>query len=190
MAQVIKRKPKTETVSLPVEDLATIPSLPKEFSKIILLKKEINPEEEWEIIRAWVSTAPKTVNELRDAIRISADMIARTKDLITYTTKAYNSYKLRYDARMQLWRHEALAYLSNLERKVKKQITEQMIKDHIINNYEADYSSLQERMDDMALLVENFKSLGETVYNKSVDLRKLLDSEGRRPSGPDWMDKK
>jgi len=170
-------------------DIEAIPELPAAYTKLILSRTKIDPEEEWNEIREWISSSPTSLNDIRESIKISADMIMRARDLYDMTSRTHKSFQLKCKARMQLWRYEAIKYWEALG--VKKQTTEQMIEDYILDNYQGDYVDLQERANDIALLTDSFKALCENVYNKSVDLRKLLDSASRKnPTTPNWMDNK
>jgi hypothetical protein len=173
------------------KDPIEIPEIPKLFRGIIHTRKEIDPESEWAEIREWLASKPTSIQEMREAVRVSADMAARANDLYDLTKIHHSRFMIECKARLQLWRREALIYWESVKQNegMHKQITEQMIEDQIIEEHADDYADLQERMKEMDTLKSSFKSLIDSVIAKGVDNRKLLESEIRRPSStPAWMD--
>lgn len=182
------RKPTSVPAKVPITEL---PEVEKQFRGVIYTRKKIDVEKEWTEIREWLSNNPKTVQDMREAVRQSADMAARAKDLYDLTKIHYDRFRIQYRQHIQLWRREAIAWWEYVKenQKIRKQITEQMIEDQMIEEHAEEYATLQDRMNEMETLKSSFHSLTETVISKGVDNRKLLESEMRRPGGsPNWFD--
>jgi hypothetical protein len=182
-----------QPTSVPKKDPVDLPEVDEQFKGVIYTRKEINVEEEWNDIRNWLEDKPETIQGMRDAVRKSADMAARAKDLYDLTKIAHEKFRIKYRERVQLWRMQAIGWWEGVKKnqELHKQITEQMIEDRIIEAHADDYADLQERMSEMDTLKSSFKALIDTVIAKGVDNRKLLESEMRRPaSTPSWMDGK
>jgi hypothetical protein len=171
-------------------DPVPIPEIDSKFKGIIHARRKIDPETEWSEIREWLAEKPTTIQGMREAVRTSADMAARANDLYDLTKIYYSRFRIEYRNRIQLWRRHALIYWESVKKGgMKKQITEQMIEDQIIEEFTEEYADLQERMNEMETLKTSFKNLIDSVIAKGVDNRKLLESELRRPSStPNWFD--
>jgi hypothetical protein len=182
----IKKKPlKKTTYELP------LPEIDSKFRGIISKRRKIDPESEWNEIREWLKEKPETIQGMRDAVRESADMAARAKDLYDLTKIHYSRFRIEYRNHIQLWRREALIYWETVKKseKLHKQITEQMIEDQIIEEHAEEYADLQERMSEIETLKSSFEKLIDSVIAKGVDNRKILESEIRKPStAPAWFD--
>lgn len=182
------RQPTSVPAKVPITEL---PEVDKQFRGVIYTRKKIDVEKEWTEIREWLSNNPKTIQDMREAVRQSADMAARAKDLYDLTKIHYDRFRIQYRQHIQLWRREAIAWWEYVKenQKIRKQITEQMIEDQMIEEHAEEYATLQDRMNEMETLKSSFHSLTETVISKGVDNRKLLESEMRRPGGsPNWFD--
>lgn len=172
------------------DDLTNNPEIDERFKRIIEVRRNIIPMKEWEEIKAWLAEMPDTLVDIKNAVRQSAQMAARAKDLVSVTKTEFERYRIRYRARLEIMRSDAIVYWES-EKKggLHKQITEQMIEDRIIAQWTDAYEDLQEKFISFETLYDSIKSLQETVVNKGVDLRKLLDSETRRPASlPTWID--
>lgn len=181
----IRRVRRREVRRDPIE----IPEVDEDFKRIIEVRRNIDPKTEWTTIRNWIEEQPRTIQELRDAIRIAAHMTARATDLLHVTKIQRDKFRIKHTARIQLWRSEALLYWeAEKEAGMRKQITEQMIEDRIIDQWEELYTELQTRLNEINTLYDSFKSLVSLVENKEIDLRKLLESEGKKPGYvPNWF---
>lgn len=186
-----KRLRRTPTSVPSRKDPIGLPEIDEQFRGVIYTRKEIDVEVEWKEIREWLEETPTSIQGMRDAVRKSADMAARAKDLYDLTKIHHGEFRIKYRKRLQLWRMQSIAWWEGVKENqgLHKQITEQMIEDRIIEEHADDYAELQERMDEMDTLKSSFKALIDTAIAKGVDNRKLLESEMRRPAAtPNWMD--
>lgn len=166
--------------------------LPEVKSSILQIHKHIenkNPIVEWNVIREWLKSKYQSLAELKDLLRQEADMSVRAKNLYIQARKERKLFEIQYHDRMQIWRKISLQYWEKKKDKgLHKQITERMIEDRIIEKYNDLYVELQTRRETIKNTEESLKTLSDQVTNRGHDLRKLLDTEMRKPSMPSWID--
>jgi hypothetical protein len=185
------KQPKSEAPE-PKQDAdpVAIPDYDRRFATIREHIREIDPIEEWEIIKAYLAEKPETIQDLREAVRNHADMTSRAKNLALMANTEYEEFLLKHRDRKQLWRTAAMEYWqSQKEQGLHKQITESMLEDWMIENHSDLYTELEKRKLHLEEVRDRLKALATQVSGKGQDLRKLLESETRRPTGlPGWAD--
>lgn len=190
------RKVRKPTPSHPIhEDSASDPLLPApdpRFMKIREYKKETDPHEEWLLIKEWLEIAPEGVQEIRKALQLASDIEVRAKELHEESLVAKGNFDDQFRDRSQIWRKEALQYWEEEKKEgLHKQITESMIEDRIIEEHSELYLELKKRKREIKSIAESMSAIFKNVINKRTDLRKLLESETRRPGAlPGWTDGK
>jgi len=187
---------KTEEPEAPVEapspieeSLGPLPKPDERFMKIQEHTRKIDPYKEWDAIRGWLEIAPEGIMELRKELQKSADVEAKASDLLTEAKVAKGNFDDKFRDRVQIWRRDAMVYWE-AEKKagLHKLITEAMIEDRIIQEHSELYLQLKANKREMAALVESLEALLKNVINKRTDLRKILESETRRPGkDPNWF---
>lgn len=185
------KQPKPEAPK-PKKDMdpVAIPDYDRRFATIREHIREIDPIKEWDRLKKYLAEKPETISELREAVRIHADMAVRAKDLALMANTEYEEFMLKLRDRKQLWRTAAMEYWqSEKEQGLHKQITEQMLEDWMIENHSELYTELETRRLHLEEVRDRLKAMATQVANKGQNLRKLLESETRRPSGlPGWAD--
>lgn len=169
------------------------PVLPEPDPRFMHIRERIrtiDPWKEWETIREWLNIAPAGIHEIRRELQRAADMEARSKDLHEEASIAKGNFDDQFRDRSQIWRKESLIYWE--EEKIAglhKQITESMIEDRIIELHSELYLELKKRKREINSMVNTMEAMLKNVINKRTDLRKMLESETRRPGAtPGWMD--
>jgi hypothetical protein len=191
MAKKIKAKGKIRKIKKQSKDPINLPEFDPIFSTILEYSKVKDPKEEWKIIREWLKEEPKTIIEMRACLQKAADVAVRARDLYLMARGEQSDFELRFKDRVQIWRVPAIKYWEKQKEKgMHKQITEAMIEDWIIENYSDLYLELCRRREEITAVKESLKNLAERVNSRGMDLRKLLESEVRRPSTPNWFDGK
>lgn len=183
------RKIRKDTNRIP-EDVLPMPD--ERFMRIREYIKQIDPWKEWEKIRSWLNISPDSIQEIRKELQVAADMEARAKDLHEEAVIAKGNFDDQFRDRTQIWRKEALIYWE-VEKKsgLRKQITESMIEDRIIELHSELYLELKKRKREINSMVDTMEAMLKNVISKRTDLRKMLESETKRPtSTPSWMDGK
>jgi hypothetical protein len=147
--------------------------------------------EEWETIRKWLREDASSIQNMRKLIREHSDITERAKNISIVANTQYKDYLIRYNDRRQLWRVQALKFWeSQKSAGLSKQITESMLDDWMIENHSELYMELQRRKIHLEEICERLDSLVTLVNARGSDLRKLLESETRRPVTPNWIDTK
>lgn len=197
------RQTKTETPSAPIPiasadisdddiSIGDMPKIDEKFEKIISVVVDVEPEETWKEIRAWISTTPQSPLHLRELLYEQAGIAEKAKRLSLAAKMERERFERLFKDKMQILRDDALGYWEGEKNNkgLNKQITEKMIEDHIIQEHWHSYDELNKRLVSIKSAEEMFKELYEIVIGRGVDLRKVLDMESRRPGALAWMDGK
>ena len=187
----IKKAIKDESIEPKKDaDPIDIPDFDRRFAVIHEHIRKVDPVKEWEVLKKYLEDKPETISELRNAIRTQADMARRAKELALMANTEYQEFLLKHRDRKQLWRTAAMEYWqAEKESGLHKQITESMLEDWMIENHSELYTELETRKLHLEEVCDRLKALATQVSNKGQNLRKLLESETRRPSGlPGWAD--
>lgn len=186
------KEPAQPTEEKPVQkDPIDLPTYDSRYTTILERSQESDPLSQWEMIRAWLKEEPESIKELRNAVRKHADIAERAKRIAQMAESEYAKFLLKCQDREQIWRVAALAFWEKEKEagNVTKQITEKMVDDWVIEQHGDLHMELESRRIDLETVRDQLKSLVTQVNNKGHDLRKLLESETRRPAGtPNWMD--
>lgn len=160
------------------ESFEDVPKPSEEFLRIKEVILKINIEEDWNEIKNWLSKEEKTIKEYKDSLIVAPSMIQKASNLKNLAISEYKLYKLSSRDRIQLWREEAIDYWElRKEHGLKKQITEAMIDDRIIENHNKLYCEIKENEIYLEKIVDTFENLEQTTIGKQVNLRKILSSE-------------
>lgn len=181
---------KQKVLKYPVDPI-DLPTYDSRYSDIMEYAQVIDPLEEWKTLRSWLQAIPDSIQDIRNLIKQHADNAERAKRLASCAELESKLYELKCTDRKQIWRIAAITYWEEQKEAgtITKQITEKMIEDWIIEQHGDLYIELEKRRLELDATHKQLKSLVSQVNNKGYDLRKLLESETRRPSGsPNWMD--
>lgn len=168
-----------------------LPEFDKRYDAILERSQEIDPLKVWEEISAWLKEEPTSIQDIRNAVRKHAGMAEKAKRLSQAAEIEFGKFEVRCTDRKQIWRVAALSYweVQKEAKTITKQITEKMIDDWVIEQHGELLMELEDRRIKLDGVRSQLKSLVTQVNNKGHDLRKLLESEVRRPStSPSWMD--
>lgn len=169
-----------------------IPEPDPRYTGILEYIRNNDPRKEWDDIRAWLRETTSTISDTRSQIQKGADIEARAVALYTDAKAARGDYDDKFRDRIQIWKNEALLYWESEKKEgLHKQITNDMIEDRIIEMHSDLYLSMKKKNRDLQLAVQTFEELKMNVSMKRADLRKMLESEVKKPSNqlPDWMGK-
>ena len=167
-----------------------IPEPDPRYTGILEYIRQINPRKEWDAIKAWIQEMSSTISDIRLQIQKGADIEARAVALLTDAKAARGDYDDKFRDRVQIWKRESLLYWESEKTEgLHKQITNDMIEDHIIEMHSDLYLSMKKKARDLLLMVQTFEELKMNVSMKRADLRRMIDSEGKKPSTqlPNWM---
>lgn len=171
-------------------DPIDIPDYDRRFAVIREHIREIDPIKEWEVLKKFLEEKPETIQDIRECVRTHADMTSRAKSVALMANTEYEEFLLKHRDRKQLWRTAAMEYWQGQkEQGLHKQITESMLEDWMIENHSDLYTELERRKLHLEEVRDRLKALATQISGKGQDLRKLLESETRRPAGmPGWAD--
>lgn len=181
---VRKTKPDSPKPSDPVP----IPDYDRRFATIREKTQNIDPIAEWENIKTWLAEDPVSISDIRIKVKEHADIAQRATNLYLMAKSELAEFELKYKDRRQLWRLQAIGFWEDQKEKgLRKQITEDMLTDWMISEHSDLYMELERRHETLISVKDQLKSMSDRVIGKGLDLRKLLESETRRPLTPDWF---
>lgn len=171
-------------------EIGELPKLNERFERIVTVVVDIDPESTWLEIREWIAKKPENALHLQSIIYEHAAIAEKAKRLYLVAKAERVDYEHKFKDRMQILRDDALGFWEGEKqnKKLTKQVTEQMIEDRIIAEHPVAYNELTTRLNNIKSVVEMFEELCNIVTARGVDLRKILDMESRRPgSNLGWM---
>jgi len=179
-----------KVIKQPIDPIE-LPTYDSRYSAIMEHAQVVDPLAEWKSIRSWLQAIPVSIQDIRELVKQHADNAERAKRLASCAELELKVYELKCTDRKQIWRISAISHWETQKEggHITKQITEKMIEDWIIEQHSDLYIELEKRRLELDATYKQLKSLVSQVNSKGHDLRKLLESETRRPSGsPNWMD--
>lgn len=162
-----------------------VPKLSSKFKAINSYINEVDPEKEWKEIDEWLR---KKVRSLEDAVKLLNEHKQKSLDakrLALCAERELKRYKKAYDEQEAILTQYARTYWES--EGVKKAITKDMIRQHIIMNYGDMWDSLNERLESMQGIHELTEKLSKQVDDRSADLRKIIDAYQRKPGKPEYF---
>jgi predicted RNase H-like nuclease (RuvC/YqgF family) len=149
-----------------------------------------NPMKEWEEIRAWLERTPKSLQDALEMSAQAANMAVRARKLHSRARNELKRFEYEYKDRTQILREQAREHWEKKKLDgMKKQITNDMIEDWILENFPDTYKTLSLRLQELKGTVKLLEEMSEQVSNRAPDLRRAVDVLGNRRGSnePDWM---
>lgn len=145
-----------------------------------------DPMVEWSEIREWLAKKPKSLQEALDMSTGCADMAVRARKLHRRAKKELKTFEYELKDRTQILREQAREHWEQKKLDgMKKQITNDMIEDWILENFPDTYKTLMLRLEELKGTVSLLEEMSNQVANRAPDLRRAVDELGKRT--PDWM---
>lgn len=181
--EIPERKPS----ALPQPD--PLPDYDSKFKVVHEYIVNCNPDEEWPVIREWMSRKP---NSIQDAINMLAehpDIKTRARRLALLAERELKKFNMDFTDRTGILRDLAREYWEG--RKIRgyhKQITNDMIEDWIIEHYGTVYTEMTIRLKDMKNVAELLSKLADNADIRDADLRRMIDKiQAKDATAPGWF---
>jgi hypothetical protein len=175
------------------KDLPQPPPLPTYDKKFNSIHKHImnaNPETEWEEIRKWINTVPKSLNETTTMLSEQPNMTMRADRLLRLAKRELERFELDWKDATGAMRDLARDYWESRKKAgMRKQITNDMVDDYIIEKWGSTYKEMYMRLRDMKNTKEHIETMCGQVIDRAADLRRMIDQlsgKGNKPA-PAWM---
>lgn len=179
--------PERKSSELPQPD--PLPDYDSKFKVIHEYIVNCNPDEEWPIIKEWMSCKP---NSIQDALKMLAehpDIKTRARRLALLAEREFKKFSMDFKDRTGILRDLAREYWE--ARKIQgmhKQITNDMIEDWIIEHYGTVYTEMTIRLKDMENVKELLTKLADNADIRDADLRRMVDKIQAKDSvSPGWF---
>lgn len=174
-------------------DLPQPPPLPtydKKFDPIRKHIMDVDPEKEWVVIRAWIERTPKSLNESLEMLSEQPDMVMRADRLLRMAKRELERFELDWKDATGAMRDLARDYWESRKKAgMRKQITNDMVDDYIIEKWGGVYKEMYMRLRDMKNTKEHIETMCGQVIDRAADLRRMIDQfsgKGKGPA-PAWM---
>lgn len=199
------KSPKTKNTSTEIDELTTdgslndvdnkklpqpdpLPTYDKKFKPIHNYVVECEPDLEWPKIKQWIKRKPLSLRDSMEMLAVQPDMAIRARRLALLAKKEYERFTLDFKERTGVLRDLALEYWEERKRKgMRKQITNEMIDDWIVEHYGDTWTEMKMRLRDMENAQKLLEQLSDQVINRAPDLRKMIDKFAEKTADPGWF---
>lgn len=167
-----------------------VPEYKEDFKVIDTYITEVNVEKEWKEIREWIRRRPVSLQVAMIQLAEQPNMNVRSKRLHLVAKRELKRFENEWKDRTQILRELGRDYWETKKKSgMKKQITESMVDDWILEHYGDTWKELHIRLQDMKNTTALLETLADTVQSKAPDLRKLCDIlKEKRQTQPSFMD--
>ena len=176
--------PKNSTLPMP-----DIPEYDSKFTPIIEHVTKIDPQQEWKEIGAWLATEPKSLYESMELLAQKPDISVRAKRLYRSAKREFTRFEIDWKEKTGIMRDLARDYWEERKKQgMRKQITNDMVDDWIIEHYGDVWKEMYTRYQDMKNAVSVLEHLSTQVDDRAPDLRRFIDTYKENKEKPGWMD--
>jgi len=166
--------PEKKQYELPQPD--PLPNYDSIFKPIATYIHECDPQVEWPIVEKWLKTSPKTVPEALDMLNQQPDMMVRAMRLYLLAKREYVRFEIDWKDRTEILRSAARDFWENEKLAgMRKQITNDMIEDWIIEHYGDTYSAMKMRLQDMKNTKDLLEKLSQQIEAREPSLRRIVE---------------
>jgi len=191
------RTPKVKPSIVDVENAAQgsqlpqpdpLPSYDTKFAAVVEHITTCDPAVEWPIIRDWLRQQPRSLHTAMEMLVEQADMAMRSKRLYLFAKQELERFELDWKDNTGILRDAAREHWElKKDAGMRKQITNDMIDDWIIENYGDTWKEMVLRLRDMKNTVAILEHLHKQVEDRAPDLRRLIEKFSDKGNEPDWF---
>ena len=175
-----------ESVNLPQPD--PLPKYDEKFNPIHEYVVECDPDIEWTLLKKWIKRKPLSLKDAMEMLAVQPDMAMRAKRLSLLAKKELERFTLDYKERTGVLRDLAIEHWEERKRQgMRKQITNEMIEDWVVENYGDTWTEMKMRVRDMKNAARLLDQLSEQVITRAPDLRKMIDKFAEKTADPTWF---
>jgi hypothetical protein len=189
----LEKQGQSELVIPKNRELPEPPSLPTYDKKFDPIREHItkaDPAVEWKVIRKWLETIPKGLDGSLEMLSEQPNMTMRADRLLRLAKRELEQFELDWKDATSPMRALARDYWETMKKAgMRKQITNDMIDDYIIENWGSTYKKMYLRLRDMKNTKEHIETMCGQVIDRAADLRRMVDqfSGKGKGSSPAWM---
>ena len=167
-----------------------LPSYDRKFEPIREHIMRADPSIEWRHIREWLEKIPRSLDQSIEMLAEQPGIAMRADRLLRLAKRELERFELDWKDATGAMRDLARDYWESKKLKgMRKQITNDMIDDYIIENWGEKYKEMYLRLRDMKNTKEHIETMCGQVIDRAPDLRRLVDRYSGKGSNstPTWM---
>jgi len=165
-----------------------LPRYDKKFDTIHKYVVECDPDTEWPMLKKWIKRKPLSLKDAMEMLAEQPDMAMRARRLALLAKKELERFTLDFKERTGVLRDMAIDYWEERKRQgMRKQITNEMIDDWVVENYGDTWTEMKMRVRDMKNAARLLEQLSEQVITRAPDLRKMIDKFAEKTADPTWF---
>lgn len=168
-----------------------LPSFDDKFKSIHEHITKADPEKEWPVIREWIKRKPLNLQDAIDMLSEQPDMAMRAQRLFLLAKRELERFELEWKDKTSALRQAARDNLeqNKKDKKLAKQITNDMVDDWIIEQYGEIWIEMYTRLRDMKNTTKHLEMLADRVAYRDADLRRFIEKFQPHANEPAWMQK-
>jgi hypothetical protein len=166
-----------------------LPTYDKKFNPIREHITKADPATEWRIIRDWLEKIPKSLDASIEMLAEQPNMVMRADRLLRLAKRELEQFELDWKDSTGPMRELARDHWEMRKKAgMRKQITNDMIDDYIIEKWGSTYKEMYLRLRDMKNTKEHIETMCGQVIDRAADLRRMVDKySGKGGPAPAWM---
>lgn len=165
-----------------------LPEYDQKFNPIHEHILKTDPKSEWEEISKWISQTPRNAEQAINMLSEQADMLMRASRLYILAKREYERFELAWKKETGVMRDLARDYWEIKKREgMRKQITNDMVDDFIIEHWGDTYTEMYMRLQDMKNTKELIEKMCAKVEDVAADCRRMIDRYSGKNPAPSWM---
>lgn len=173
--------------SVDVPKPKALPDYDQRYKPISTYIVECDVEVEWKELREWIRQKAGTIPAALKLLSERPDMSIRARRLSLVASRETKSFEIDWKDKTQVLRDAAREYWEQRKSEgMRKQITNDMIDDWIIEHYGDTWKEMYLRLEDMKSVQKLIEHLSDQIDKRDADLRRIVDKLDQRNDAPAW----
>jgi len=165
-----------------------LPNYDSKFNPIHEHIQRTDVKREWPEIRTWLATIPNDTQTSLELLGEQPDMSMRAKRLALLAKREYVRFELDWKDKTAILRDIAREYWETKKKSgMRKQITNDMIDDWIIEHYGETWKEMYLRLCDMKNTAALIEQMSNQVDDRAADLRRFVEKHSQHKPKPTWL---
>lgn len=176
----------SQSKELPQPD--PLPNYDSKFTPIHEHIQRTDVGREWPAIKAWLARIPRDLQTSIDLLGEQPDMSMRAKRIALLARRELERFELDWKDKTAILRDLARQYWEEKKKGgMRKQITNDMVDDWIIEHYGETWTEMYMRLRDMKNTAALLDQMSTQVDDRAADLRRFVEKFSQSKPKPTWM---
>ena len=165
-----------------------LPNYDSKFTPIHEHIQRTDVKREWPTIKAWLARIPQDMQTSLNLLGEQPGMSMRAKRLALLAKRELESFELDWKDRTAILRDVAREYWEAKKKSgMRKQITNDMVDDWIIEHYGETWKKMYMRLRDMKNTAALIEQMSSQVDDRAADLRRFVEKFSQHKPKPSWL---